>query len=77
MRTLEANPFIAIDQSSREMSRSSGSTTSVQRIVGAFGLQPHRIETLTVKSRSTPFGMWWHTQTFIVHCRASVERADG
>lgn len=46
VRTLESTPANATHWSSREMSRVSGlSTTSVQRIWRAFGLQPHRTET--------------------------------
>ena len=46
VRTLETKPANATHWSSRAMSRASGlSTTSVQRIWRAFGLQPHRTET--------------------------------
>ena len=46
VRTLESQPENATHWSSREMARVSGiSTSSVQRIWRAFGLQPHRAET--------------------------------
>lgn len=46
VRTLESMPENATHWSSRQMARASGvSTTSVQRIWRAFGLQPHRTET--------------------------------
>lgn len=46
VRTLESQPENATHWSSREMARASGvSTSSVQRIWRAFGLQPHRVET--------------------------------
>lgn len=46
VRTLESQPANATHWSSREMARVSGvSTSSVQRIWRAFGLQPHRAET--------------------------------
>jgi len=46
VRTLESKPRNATHWSSREMARVSGiSTSSVQRIWRAFGLQPHRVET--------------------------------
>jgi transposase len=46
IRTLESAPENATHWSSREMARVSGlSTSSVQRIWRAFGLQPHRVET--------------------------------
>ncbi|NJM35751.1 MAG: IS630 family transposase [Rhodomicrobium sp.] len=46
VKTLESQPANATHWSSREMARVSGvSTSSVQRIWRAFGLQPHRAET--------------------------------
>jgi len=46
VRTLESAPANATHWSSREMAKVSGvSTSSVQRIWRAFGLQPHRVET--------------------------------
>lgn len=46
VRTLESAPANATHWSSREMAKISGvSTSSVQRIWRAFGLQPHRVET--------------------------------
>lgn len=46
VRTLESQPKNATHWSSREMAKASGvSTSSVQRIWRAFGLQPHRVET--------------------------------
>lgn len=46
IRTLESQPANATHWSSREMAKVSGvSTSSVQRIWRAFGLQPHRAET--------------------------------
>jgi transposase len=46
IRTLEAQPANATHWSSRTMAKASGvSTSSVQRIWRAFGLQPHRVET--------------------------------
>ncbi len=46
VRTLESLPDNATHWSSREMAKVSGvSTSSVQRIWRAFGLQPHRTET--------------------------------
>lgn len=46
VKTLESQPANATHWSSRQMARVSGiSTSSVQRIWRAFGLQPHRVET--------------------------------
>jgi transposase len=46
VKTLESQPENATHWSSREMAKASGvSTSSVQRIWRAFGLQPHRVET--------------------------------
>ena len=46
VRTLESAPKDATHWSSRGMAKASGlSTSSVQRIWRAFGLQPHRLET--------------------------------
>lgn len=46
VRTLESQPKNATPWSSRAMAKASGvSTSSVQRIWRAFGLQPHRAET--------------------------------
>ena len=46
VKTLESQPQNATHWSSREMAKVSGvSTSSVQRIWRAFGLQPHRVET--------------------------------
>ncbi len=51
VRTLETSPDNATHWSSREMARASGlSTSSVQRIWRAFGLQPHREETFKLSS---------------------------
>ena len=45
IKTLESQPENATHWSSREMAKASGvSTSSVQRIWRAFGLQPHRVE---------------------------------
>jgi len=50
-RTLEQKPANATHWSSREMARATGiSTTSVQRIWRAFGLQPHRVETFKLST---------------------------
>lgn len=51
VRTLESLPPDATHWSSRAMARTSGlSTSSVQRIWRAFGLQPHRLETFKLSS---------------------------
>lgn len=50
-RTLESKPEGATHWSSREMARVTGlSTSSVQRIWRAFGLQPHRTETFKLST---------------------------
>ncbi len=47
VRTLESTPADATHWSSRGMARASGlSVSTVQRVWRAFGLQPHRMETL-------------------------------
>jgi transposase len=49
--TLESNPANATHWSSRDMAKASGlSTSSVQRIWRAFGLQPHRLETFKLST---------------------------
>lgn len=49
--TLEGTPANATHWSSREMAKASGlSTSSVQRIWRAFGLQPHRLETFKLST---------------------------
>ena len=51
IRTLESTPRNATHWSSRMMARQSGiSTSSVQRIWRAFGLQPHRTETFKLST---------------------------
>jgi transposase len=51
VRTLESTPENATHWSSRGMAKASGlSTSSVQRIWRAFGLQPHRIETFKLSN---------------------------
>lgn len=51
VRTLETRPDNATHWSSREMARKSGiSTSSVQRIWRAFGLQPHRAESFKLST---------------------------
>lgn len=51
VRTLESTPRNATHWSSRMMARDSGlSTSSVQRIWRAFGLQPHRSETFKLST---------------------------
>jgi transposase len=51
VRTLESAPENATHWSSRGMAQASGiSTSSVQRIWRAFGLQPHRIETFKLST---------------------------
>ncbi len=51
VRTLESRPREATHWSSRLMAKESGlSTSSVQRIWRAFGLQPHRSETFKLSS---------------------------
>ena len=51
VRTLESLPDDATHWSSRGMARASGvSTSTVQRIWRAFGLQPHRFETFKLSS---------------------------
>jgi transposase len=51
VRTLESTPVDATHWSSRDMARASGlSTSSVQRIWRAFGLQPHRTESFKLSS---------------------------
>jgi transposase len=51
VRTLETTPQDATHWSSRMMARQSGlSTSSVQRIWRAFGLQPHRTETFKLST---------------------------
>ena len=50
-RTLETTPENATHWSRRSMARATGvSTTTVHRIWGAFGLQPHRVETFKLSS---------------------------
>jgi transposase len=50
-QTLESQPANATHWSSRDMAKSSGlSTSSVQRIWRAFGLQPHRLETFKLST---------------------------
>ena len=50
-RTLETVPEDATHWSRRSMARASGlSATTVHRIWGAFGLQPHRVETFKLSS---------------------------
>ena len=49
--TLESTPANATHWSSRDMAKASGlSTSSVQRIWRAFGLQPHRLETFKLST---------------------------
>ena len=49
--TLETTPDNATHWSRRSMARATGvSTTTVHRIWGAFGLQPHRVETFKLSS---------------------------
>jgi transposase len=51
VKTLESTPVGATHWSSRSMARASGvSTSSVQRIWRAFGLQPHRSETFKLST---------------------------
>ena len=51
IRTLESTPLKATHWSSRMMAKESGvSTSSVQRIWPAFGLQPHRTETFKLST---------------------------
>lgn len=51
VRTLESTPRNATHWSSRQMAKASGiSTSSVQRIWRAFGLQPHRSETFKLST---------------------------
>jgi transposase len=51
VRTLESTPPDATHWSSRGMARASGlSTSTVQRIWRAFGLQPHRLETFKLST---------------------------
>jgi transposase len=51
VRTLESVPKDATHWSSRDMAKASGlSTSSVQRIWRAFGLQPHRLETFKLST---------------------------
>src|SRR5690348_14038801 len=51
VRTLESVPKDATHWSSRGMAKASGlSTSSVQRIWRAFGLQPHRLETFKLST---------------------------
>lgn len=51
VRTLESVPGNATHWSSRSMAKASGlSTSSVQRIWRAFGLQPHRLETFKLST---------------------------
>ena len=51
VKTLESAPKDATHWSSRGMAKASGlSTSSVQRIWRAFGLQPHRLETFKLSS---------------------------
>src|SRR6266851_3958835 len=51
VKTLESAPKNATHWSSRGMAKASGlSTSSVQRIWRAFGLQPHRLETFKLGS---------------------------
>jgi len=51
VRTLESMPRNATHWSSRAMAKESGiSTSSVQRIWRAFGLQPHRTETFKLST---------------------------
>ena len=51
VKTLESVPKNATHWSSRGMAKASGlSTSSVQRIWRAFGLQPHRLETFKLSS---------------------------
>jgi transposase len=51
VRTLESVPKNATHWSSRGMAKASGlSTSSVQRIWRAFGLQPHRLETFKLST---------------------------
>jgi transposase len=51
VRTLESVPENATHWSSRGMAKASGlSTSSVQRIWRAFGLQPHRLETFKLST---------------------------
>lgn len=50
-KTLETTPKDATHWSRRTMAKASGiSTTSVHRIWGAFGLQPHRVETFKLST---------------------------
>jgi DNA-binding MurR/RpiR family transcriptional regulator len=51
VRTLESLPVDATHWSSRGMAKASGlSTSTVQRIWRAFGLQPHRAETFKLST---------------------------
>jgi transposase len=51
VKTLESAPKYATHWSSRGMAKASGlSTSSVQRIWRAFGLQPHRLETFKLST---------------------------
>jgi Transposase and inactivated derivatives len=51
VRTLESLPPNATHWSSRAMAKASGlSVSTVQRIWGAFGLQPHRLETFKLST---------------------------
>jgi transposase len=50
-KTLETTPAEATHWSRRTMAKATGvSTTSVHRIWGAFGLQPHRVETFKLST---------------------------